>query len=438
MCTVFCTECRRGGWLLTIGKKHGRMVEMKSGPLRFEVESEIRDAHGVPRARAGRLYLKKHPYARALGLRAMGPAGVEGAGSGDALGTDYFEIETPTFMPVGTVGSVKSVSTRELRDMRAQIILGNTYHLYLRPGADRVERLGDLQKFMNWDGPILTDSGGFQVFSLSGLNKITDEGVQFQSHLDGSRHLFTPELSMEIQRALGSNIVMAFDQCPPFPATPDFVRDAMRRTLSWAKRGLEVPLKDHQAGFGIFQGGLDVNLRKQSIQDLSGLPFDGFALGGFAIGEPMHMMHEVVTEVAPLMPREKPRYLMGVGRPEDLIEAVRAGVDMFDCVMPTRNARNGQLFTSQGRVNIKNAKYMDDDSPLDPNCDCETCTQYSIAYLRHLFVAGEMLSARLNTIHNLHFYLSLMRQMRAAILEGQFESWAQNFYSQFKVKQLPS
>jgi queuine tRNA-ribosyltransferase len=199
-----------------------------------------------------------------------------------------------------------------------------------------------------------------------------------------------------------------------------------------------VPLKDHQARFGIFQGGLDANLRRESIRDLGGLPFDGFALGGFAIGEPMEMMHQLVTEVAPLMPREKPRYLMGVGRPEDLIEAVRAGVDMFDCVMPTRNARNGQLFTSQGRVNIKNAKYMDDDSPLDPNCDCETCTQYSKAYLRHLFVAGEMLSARLNTIHNLHFYLSLMRQMRAAILDGQFDSWAQNFYSKFQFKQLPS
>ena len=291
---------------------------------------------------------------------------------------------------------------------------------------------------MHWDGPMLTDSGGFQVFSLSGLNKITDKGVTFQSHLDGSKHHFTPELSMEIQKSLGSNIVMAFDQCPPFPATPEFVQTAMRRTLQWAQQGLDVKLKPYQARFGIFQGGLDVALRAQSISELSNLPFDGFALGGFAIGEPMEMMHQVVRHVAPMMPGHKPRYLMGVGRPEDLVESVRAGIDMFDCVMPTRNARNGQLFTSLGRVNIKNAKFADDDSPLDPNCSCETCTNYSKAYLRHLFVAGEMLSARLNTIHNLHFYLQLMRQMREAILGGDFDEWAKNFYSQFQSKQLTS
>lgn len=396
------------------------MANEGSRPLQFELEFETKDARDVPRARAGKIRLKKHPYALGLG------------------GGDWFEIETPTFMPVGTVGSVKSVSTRELVEMKAQIILGNTYHLYLRPGHERVERLGELQKFMNWSGPILTDSGGFQVFSLSGLNKITDDGVTFQSHLDGSKHHFTPELSMEIQKALGSNIVMAFDQCPPFPATQEFVEKAMKRTLAWAKRGLDYELKSHQARFGIFQGGLDVELRTRSIQELGELPFDGFALGGFAIGEPMEMMHQVVRHVAPLMPREKPRYLMGVGRPEDLIESVRSGVDIFDCVMPTRNARNGQLFTSRGRVNIKNARYADDVSPLDPECDCETCTQYSKAYLRHLFVAGEMLSARLNTIHNLHFYLNLMRQMRRAILANEFDSWAENFYSQFNSKQLTS
>ncbi|NDG85856.1 MAG: tRNA guanosine(34) transglycosylase Tgt, partial [Proteobacteria bacterium] len=315
----------------------------------------------------------------------MGAGGARG--SEESAGSEWFEVETPTFMPVGTVGSVKAVATHELRAMGAQIILGNTYHLYLRPGHERVERLGELQKFMHWDGPILTDSGGFQVFSLAGLNKITDQGVTFQSHLDGSRHHFTPELSMQIQKSLGSNIVMAFDQCPPFPATDEFVKAAMRRTLDWAKKGLAFPLKEHQARFGIFQGGLDLELRKKSISDLSGLPFDGFALGGFAIGEPMEMMHQLVRHVAPLMPEEKPRYLMGVGRPEDLVEAVRAGVDMFDCVMPTRNARNGQLFTSRGRVNIKNARYMDDEAPLDPECTCETCRDYSRAYLRHLFVA---------------------------------------------------
>ncbi len=411
---------------------------MGSSPLQFEVIREMNDGAGTARARAGLLKLRKHPYAANLGDRAMPSGGMPGGSARSVGNPEFFEIETPTFMPVGTVGSVKAVSTTELRAMGAQIILGNTYHLYLRPGHERVERLGELQKFMHWDGPMLTDSGGFQVFSLSGLNKITDNGVTFQSHIDGSKHLFTPELSMEIQRALGSNIVMAFDQCPPFPATPEFVKQAMRRTVDWAKRGLEVPLKDHQARFGIFQGGLDVELRKQSISDLSALPFDGFALGGFAIGEPMEMMHQVVRHVAPLMPREKPRYLMGVGRPEDLVEAVRAGVDMFDCVMPTRNARNGQLFTSMGRVNIKNAKYTDDDSPLDPNCACETCRDYSKAYLRHLFVAGEMLSARLNTIHNLHFYLELMRQMRKAILADSFEDWSKDFYSQFRGKALPS
>ena len=395
------------------------MMSQSSKPLRFEVEHEVTDAQGTKRARAGKLYLKKHPYALALGQQ-----------KGDA--STEFEVLTPTFMPVGTQGTVKSVSTRELNQMQAQIILGNTYHLYLRPGHDRVERLGELHKFMNWNGPILTDSGGFQVFSLSGLNKITEEGVTFQSHLDGSKHHFTPELSMQIQKALSSNIVMAFDQCPPFPTTEKVVRDAMRRTFAWAKRGLAVEMKPHQARFGIFQGGLDANLRRESIAELKELPFDGFALGGFAIGEPMDMMHQVVRHVAPLMPEDKPRYLMGVGRPEDLVEAVRAGIDMFDCVMPTRNARNGQLFTSLGRINIKNAKYADDNSALDPECTCETCRDYSKAYLRHLFVAGEMLSARLNTIHNLHFYLNLMRQMREAILKDQFDQWTKDFYIKFK------
>lgn len=402
--------------------------------LRFKVQHETTDALGIKRARAGKLYLKKHPYALSLGNQAMPARGIRG---GDTS-SDYFEIETPTFMPVGTVGSVKAISTTELRTMGAQIILGNTYHLYLRPGHERIERLGELQKFMHWDGPMLSDSGGFQVFSLSALNKITDLGVTFSSHLDGSKHKFTPELSMEIQKALGTNIVMAFDQCPPFPATPELLQTAMRRTLQWAKQGLAVELKPHQARFGIFQGGLDVGMRMQSIRELSELPFDGFALGGFAIGEPMEMMHQVVRHVAPEMPEHKPRYLMGVGRPEDLIESVRSGIDMFDCVMPTRNARNGQLFTSLGRVNIKNSKFADDDSPLDPNCTCETCTNYSKAYLRHLFVAGEMLSARLNTIHNLHFYLNLMRQMREAIQADAFDEWAKNFYSQFQLKQLTS
>ncbi len=389
-------------------------------PLRFELQKSLNTE--TTRARAAKIYLKKHPYAL--------ERTAEGKNFPNSTPTE-FVIETPTFMPVGTQGTVKGLTPDDLRKMNAQIILGNTYHLYLRPGHERVERLGDLQKFMNWDGPILTDSGGFQVFSLAGMNKITDEGVTFQSHIDGSKHHFNAEHSMKIQRALGSNIVMAFDQCPPFPATEKFIRDSMDRTFEWAKRGLKVELKPHQARFGIFQGSLSVDLRKESIAQLSTLPFDGFALGGFAIGEPMEMMHQVVRHVAPLMPEEKPRYLMGVGRPEDLIESVRAGIDIFDCVMPSRNARNGQLFTSLGRINIKNARYMDDASPLDPNCSCETCTQYTKAYLRHLFVAGELLSGRLNTIHNLHFYINLMKQMRLAILEERFDAWAKDFYSQF-------
>lgn len=376
----------------------------------------------------------------ALNFRLVHEAGAARAGIlqlKSALNPGSFhEIETPTFMPVGTLGTVKSLSVKELHEIRAGIILGNTYHLYLRPGHERVERLGGLHRFMNWDGPILTDSGGFQVFSLAGLRKIDDDGVTFQSHLDGSTHRFTPEHSMAIQRALGSNIVMAFDECPPFPATPDVVRSAMKRTLAWAKRGLQFELKPHQARFGIVQGGLNVELRRESLEQITSLPFDGFALGGFAIGEPMPLMHEILLEVAPGLPKQKPRYLMGVGRPEDLVESVRAGIDMFDCVLPSRNARNGQLFTSLGKVNIKNARYADDATPLDPNCSCDTCAHYSKAYLRHLYTAGEALSMRLNTQHNLSFYLQLMREMRVAIQENRFDEWRTNFYTRFNGKNI--
>jgi queuine tRNA-ribosyltransferase len=282
---------------------------------------------------------------------------------------------------------------------------------------------------MNWDGPILTDSGGFQVFSLAGINKIDDEGVTFQSHIDGSSHRFTPELSMEIQRALASNIVMAFDQCPPYPATREQVEQAMRRTVAWAKRGLEVQMKPHQTRFGIVQGGLYEDLRVQSAREITALPFDSFAIGGLSIGESPELMQSMARHTAPLLPENRPRYLMGVGRPEDLVEGVAAGVDLFDCVMPTRNARNGTLFTRTGKVNIKNAVHADDPSPLDPECSCETCTQYSRGYLRHLFICGELLSARLNSIHNLTYYLDLMQQMRVAILDGSFGSWRREFYA---------
>jgi queuine tRNA-ribosyltransferase len=372
--------------------------------LQFSVEKAIPDSKGTNRARAGRLKLP------------------------GSLGREY-EILTPIFMPVGTAGTVKGMTPQDLKSLGAQIILGNTYHLYLRPGHLRVERLGELHKFMGWDGPILTDSGGFQVFSLAGINKIDDQGVTFQSHIDGSSHRFTPELSMEIQRALASDIVMAFDQCPPYPANQDQVQAAMRRTLAWAERGLKVGMKPHQARFGIVQGGLYEELRVQSAREITALPFDGFAIGGLSIGETPELMQKMAYFTAPLLPEGKPRYLMGVGRPEDLVEGVRAGIDMFDCVMPTRNARNGQLFTSLGKVNIKNARYADDSSPLDPECPCEACTKYSRAYLRHLFVCGELLSARLNTLHNLTFYVGLMGQMRTAILENRFDDWAKSFYT---------
>lgn len=342
-----------------------------------------------------------------------------------------FPIHTPQFMPVGTAGTVKSLSTSDLDNLGAEIILGNTYHLYLRPGHERMERLGGLHKFMNWKRPILTDSGGFQVFSLADLRKITDEGVHFQSHLDGSSHFFTPESSMQIQRALGSDVVMAFDECPPFSATRDEVAQAMERTFHWARRGLDVELKPHQRRFGIIQGGLHEDLRKISIDQITSLPFDGYALGGFSIGEPPQLMQEVVGKVAIYLPALTPRYLMGVGRPEDLVEAVRAGIDLFDCVMPTRNARNGQLFTRKGKINIKNAAYIEDQEPLDSDCKCYTCQTVSRAYLRHLFISKELLSARLNTIHNLQFYLDLMKEMRAAIQQNRFDDWAKGFYTSY-------
>jgi len=372
--------------------------------LKFTVEKVLKDEAGVNRARAATLILPGH----------------------DGIPKT---VLTPTFMPVGTQGTVKAVATKELHEMKAQVILGNTYHLYLRPGHQRVERLGGLHKFMNWNGPILTDSGGFQVFSLADLNQIDDDGVTFQSHIDGSKHRFTPELSMEVQAGLGSDIVMAFDQCPPYPATESQVLEAMRRTVAWAKRGLDSPLKPHQNRFGIVQGGLYEHLRVQSAREITAMPYDGFAIGGLSIGETPDLMQKMAKFTAPLLPEDKPRYLMGVGRPEDLVEGVRAGIDMFDCVMPTRNARNGTLFTSEGKVNIKNAQYQDDAGPLDPECPCEACTQYSRAYLRHLFVAHEALSARLNSIHNLTYYITIMQQMRQAILENRFDEWSESFYT---------
>lgn len=334
------------------------------------------------------------------------------------LETSRGPINTPVFMPVGTKATVKGMLPEELKDMGSQIVLGNTYHLHLRPGEDTVKRMGGLHKFMNWQGPILTDSGGFQVFSLSGLNKLSEEGVEFRSHLDGAKHFLSPEKSMQIQMALGSDIIMAFDECLKYPATPEEIKTSMDLTLRWLKRSKAAMTLESSLLFGIVQGGLDLQTRRESLDQITSVDLPGYALGGLSVGEPIELMHVLVKEVAPMLPKNKPRYLMGVGTPLDLVLAVDAGIDMFDCVMPTRVARNGTLFTWSGRISIKRAEYKEDPSPLDSECDCYTCKNYSKAYLRHLFLQAEMLSARLNTIHNLHFYLKLMSRMRQAIQDG--------------------
>jgi len=338
------------------------------------------------------------------------------------LMTAHGPVRTPAFMPVGTVGSVKSVDPRDLTEVGAQIILGNTYHLYLRPGDELVARRGGLHAFNAWNGPILTDSGGFQVFSLSGLNKITDDGVEFRSHLNGSKHFFSPEKSIGIQQNLGSDIMMVFDECAAAGADREYTIRALERTTAWAKRCREFhePGQNGQLMFGICQGGFFEDLRERSIEEITSIPFEGFALGGLSVGEEKPVMLRILRHSAPLLPRDKPRYLMGVGTPLDILDGIEAGIDMFDCVLPTRNARNGTLFTSLGKVNIKRAEFMEDDGPLDPNCDCYTCRTFSRAYLRHLYVAKELLSFRLNTIHNLAYFLRLTRQAREALRRGGF------------------
>ncbi|MDO8281044.1 MAG: tRNA guanosine(34) transglycosylase Tgt [Thermodesulfovibrionia bacterium] len=356
-------------------------------------------------------------------------------------------INTPAFIPVGTLATVKSMSVEEMKEIGAEIILSNTYHLYLRPGHDVIRNLGGLHKFMNWDGPMLTDSGGFQVFSLSPLRKITEEGVEFRSHLDGSTHFLTPELAMEIQAALGSDIAMAFDECTPYPATREYALKSLQLTTRWAERCLKEKNKNtppsppltkggiggvvnSQALFAIVQGGVFKDLRKQSAEELMSLPtgqagmdFDGYALGGLSVGEPKDMMYEMINYTAPLLPKDKTRYLMGIGDLNDVLEAVSSGIDIFDCVMPTRNARNGTLFTSRGRISIKREEFKQDPSPLDPECGCYTCRNYSKAYLRHLYMSREILSMRLNTYHNLYFYIEFFRKMREAIKNGEFENF---------------
>lgn len=347
------------------------------------------------------------------------------------LVTAHGEVRTPIFMPVGTKATVKGMLPEELKDLGSQIILGNTYHLHLRPGEEIIQRLGGLHKFMNWHGPILTDSGGFQVFSLSQLTKVKEEGVEFRSHLDGAKHFLSPETSMGIQMALGSDIIMAFDECLKYPATPEEVRKSMDMTYRWLVRSKSAMTRPESLLFGIVQGGLDHQLRKESLEQITSVDLPGYALGGFSVGEPIELMHGLVKEVGSLLPAHKPRYLMGVGTPLDLVLAVDSGMDMFDCVMPTRVARNGTLFTWSGKISIKRAEYREDNSPLDPECDCYTCTHYSKAYLRHLFLSGEILSARLNTIHNLHFYLNLMSKMRESILEGRWEEFRNHCLTRF-------
>jgi len=331
-------------------------------------------------------------------------------------------INTPAFLPVGTVATVKAMSTDELRALGAEVVLSNTYHLYLRPGHEVIRQVGGLHRFMNWQGPILTDSGGFQVFSLSPLRRIMDDGVEFRSHLDGSLHFLTPELVMEIQGALGSDIAMTFDECAPYPAEREYVLNSVKLTTQWAQRCLD-RRNEGQALFAIVQGGMYPDLRRRSVEELLEMGFDGYAIGGLSVGEPKALMYEIINLTTPLLPEDRPRYLMGVGDLLDVLEAVGAGIDMFDCVMPTRNARNGTLFTSIGRISIKRVEFKTDPSPLDPHCTCYTCRNYSRAYLRHLFMNKEILSMRLNTLHNLHFYFSFFKQMREAISRGAFEDF---------------
>jgi queuine tRNA-ribosyltransferase len=337
---------------------------------------------------------------------------------------DRGTVQTPAFMPIGTYGTVKGVTPEELREVGAEIILGNTFHLMLRPGTAVIRAHGDLHGFMHWQGPILTDSGGFQVWSLAELRKITEEGVSFQSPVNGDKVFLSPEDSIRIQHDLGADIIMVFDECTPYPATEVQARESMELSLRWAKRSRAAHDGHPAALFGIVQGGMYACLRRESLEELLKIGFDGYALGGLSVGETESERLAVLEAVTPGMPKDRPRYLMGVGTPEDLVEAVARGMDMFDCVLPTRNARNGHLFTSEGVVRIRNSAYQDDIRPVDPECGCYTCRNYSRAYLRHLDKCGEMLGPRLATLHNLHFYQSLMRSMRGAIETGRFGAWA--------------
>ena len=353
----------------------------------------------------------------------------DGAARRGTLTLAHGQVQTPVFMPVGTYGTVKAMTPQALAEIGAQICLGNTFHLWLRPGLEVIAAHGGLHRFMNWDKPILTDSGGFQVFSLGAMRKISEEGVKFSSPHDGAKLFLTPEISMQIQKVLNSDIVMIFDECTPYPATRDEAAKSMRLSLRWARRsrGEHDRLENHNALFGIVQGGMYEDLRDESLAGLDQIGFDGMAIGGLSVGEPKEDMQRILANTAPKLPTHKPRYLMGVGTPEDLVHSVLAGIDMFDCVMPTRNARNGHLFTRYGDVRIKNARYRMDTGPLDPSCTCYTCTHFTRSYLHHLFRHGEILGGMLNTIHNLHFYQAIMAEMRAAIETGTLAQWVAAF-----------
>jgi queuine tRNA-ribosyltransferase len=357
-------------------------------------------------------------------------SGTEGAARRGQLQFPRGTIETPAFMPVGTYGTVKGMSPRDIKDIGAEIILGNTFHLWLRPGTEVIEAHGDLHDFMQWDKPILTDSGGFQVFSLGEMRKISEKGVEFRSPVNGDKVFLDPETSMAVQRSLGSDIVMIFDECTPFPATEQEAKDSMELSLRWAQRCREAHADNPAALFGIVQGGMYPNLRKQSLDGLEAIGFDGYAIGGLSVGEPKDEMIKVLDALASQLPADKPRYLMGVGTPADLLEGVKRGVDMFDCVMPTRNARNGYIFTSQGILKLRNAKHRHSTEALDPNCDCYTCQNFSCAYLHHLDKCNEILGSQLNTIHNLRYYQRHMQGIRAALEAGTLAQFSADYYEQ--------
>ncbi len=356
----------------------------------------------------------------------------DGAARRGVVTTRHGTIQTPVFMPVGTLASVKSLTTEQLAALGPEIILNNTYHLMLRPGIDLLEQLGGVHSFMNWDRAVLSDSGGFQVFSLASIRKVREEGVEFRSHIDGSAHFLSPERSIEIQSRMGVDIAMAFDECPPYGLGHADVEKSMEMTHRWAERSLRARREGGPALFGIAQGGIYHDLRKRSVETIAAMPFDGFAIGGVAVGESKDEMLDIMRSTAPLLPAGKPRYLMGVGTPDDLLDGVEAGIDMFDCVMPTRNARNGSLFTSHGKVAIKNAKYAADRRPLDANCSCVTCRTVSRAYLRHLYLTGEIAALVYNTIHNVWFYLDLMRGVRQSIALNSFGSYRETFLSRLQ------